>query len=186
MISEKQYADASAKIGCDEAAIKAVTHVEAAGQGFYNDGRIIIKYEGHIFHALTGGKYDAAHPTLSYPKWTEQYTEGGTKAYNRFDQAFALDPKAAMEATSWGMFQIMGENFSSCGYKSVDDFVTDLKKGEAEQLDAFCVYVNTQKLDAYLKNLDWAGFARRYNGSQYAKNHYDTQLAKYYAIYKGN
>lgn len=84
-------------------------------------------------------------------------------------------------ATSWGMFQIMGENYSSCGFHTVDAFVTAQKLGEDHQLKVFCTYVKTQGLDKFLRNQDWAGFALRYNGTGYRANHYDTLLAKYYS-----
>jgi len=184
MITDQQFNQAAAQINCEPAAVKAVTHVESSGHGFFASGKIIIKYEGHVFHHLTGGKFDASHPTLSYPAWTEKYSQYGEQAYIRFDQAFDLDPHAAMMATSWGMFQIMGENYSSCGFSTIDAFVTALKLGEEQQLEAFCWYCKTQGLDKYLRAFDWAGFALRYNGSGYKANHYDTLLAKYYLEFK--
>ena len=40
-----------------------------------------------------------------------------------------------------------------------------------------------RKVDA-LRSLDWAAFAYCYNGPQYAKNQYDTKMAKLYAQLK--
>jgi hypothetical protein len=180
MISNQSLAIAAARINCSAAAVYAVTHVEASGMGFWKSGKIILKFEGHVFHKLTGGAFDHSNPTISYPAWTERYTEYGEAGYKRFDVAFGLNPHAALMATSWGMFQIMGENYSSCGFSTVDAFVTSMKLGEDHQLLAFCTYVKTQGLDKYLRTLDWAGFALRYNGTGYRANHYDTLLAKYY------
>jgi hypothetical protein len=190
MISEQEYTTAAQKLNCEEAAIKSVTHTEAAGEGFYKSGKIILKFEGHVFHEFTQGRYDESHPTISYPAWTEKYSQFGDAAYIRFDQAFTLDPHAAMMATSWGMFQIMGENYSSCGFATIDAFVTGLKLGEDNQLDAFCTYCKTQGLDKYLREfatelaIATALFAEHYNGSRYKVNHYDTDLAKYYLSFK--
>jgi hypothetical protein len=186
MLTDQDYKDAAAKIGCDVAAVKAVTYTESGRKGFYDSGKCIIKYEGHVFHRLTGGKYDAAHPTLSYPAWTEKYSQFKDLAYVRFNQAFALDPHAAMMSTSWGMFQIMGENFSSCGFKTVDDFVTSMRLSEAAQLNAFCKFVISRGLAKYLIGLktlpgvNASGFALRYNGAGYKANDYDTQIIKFY------
>jgi hypothetical protein len=185
MLTDQDFEMEALIIGCKAAAIKAVTHQEAGGKGFYADGRVIIKFEGHIFHHFTQGKYSVSHPTLSYPKWTEKYTQEGELAYVRFNAAYELDPHAAMMATSWGMFQIMGENYSSCGFKSVDDFVTTMHMSEQYQLAAFVEYCHTQGLDHYLINMatpgqtlaNAAGFALRYNGKGYKDNHYDTKIA---------
>lgn len=192
MLQEIDFQKAAGIIGCSVAAIKAVTHTEAGGRGFFDDGHVIIKFEGHVFHHFTGGKYDASHPTLSYPAWTEKYSpEKSHDQYIRFSQAFALDPKAAMLATSWGMFQIMGENYSSCHFLTVGDFVDAMKRSELAQLEAFCAYVKIQGLAKYLVNMSLpgqalvqaAGFALRYNGSGFKKNEYDTKIASNYAKY---
>jgi hypothetical protein len=183
-MTEQDFQQAATLIGCEVAAVKAVTEVESGHTGFYRSGKIIIKFEGHIFHLYTKGKYDQSHPHISYPHWTEQYSEFGEAAYNRFNEAFALDPHAAMFATSWGAFQIMGDNYSSCNFKTVNDFVDYLKKGEAQQLIAFCRYVKSERIDKYLIAKNWASFAYRYNGALYQKNNYDARLASAYLRYK--
>jgi hypothetical protein len=184
MITEQDFQNAAVLIGCDVAAVKAVTQVESGHTGFYPSGKIVIKFEGHIFHLYTKGKFDQAHPALSYPHWTEQYSEFGEAAYNRFNQAFALDPNAAMFATSWGAFQIMGDNYSGCGFKTVGDFVDFLKIGEGNQLLVFSRYVKAERIDKYLVARNWASFALRYNGALYQRNQYDIKLAAAYAQFK--
>jgi hypothetical protein len=189
MLTDQDFINAAASIGCRPAAIKAVAMQEGAQNGFYPNGKVIIKFEGHVFHHFTQGRYDQLHPSISYPMYTEKYAQyGQLLAYVRFNQAFELDQHAAMMATSWGMFQIMGENFSSCGFKSVDDFITAMHKGEPEQLLAFVDYVKDQGLAHYLVNMALPGqallmagaFALRYNGSAYRSNHYDVNIANYF------
>ena len=51
---------------------------------------------------------------------------------------------------------------------------------EAEQLLAFVRFVKVNKLDDELRRKDWAGFARGYNGSGYAKNSYDKKMKTAY------
>lgn len=187
MLKPQDYISAATRIGCSVAAIKAVTRTESGQQGFFGNGKVIIKFEGHIFHAFTKGKYDDTHPTLSYPKWTEKYSPAHSiDQYIRFDQAYALDPNAAMMATSWGMFQIMGENYSSCGYSSVNGFVSSMHQSEAMQIYIFCAYVKTQGLAKWLVLFDTApeaaatGFSLHYNGTGYKLNHYDTIMLGHY------
>lgn len=183
MITTQQYKDLAAQLHIDTATLMACARVESSGIGFYKSGKIVIKFEGHVFHAFTKGRYDQSHPTISYPNWTEKYFQPGDKAYIRFDEAFALDPHAAMCSTSWGAFQIMGENYSSCGFKTVDDFVNALKQGDYQQLQAYAAYVRNQNLVRFLSAHDWKGYAYRYNGPMYQKNRYDKQLADAYAYY---
>jgi hypothetical protein len=184
MISDKNFYSCAQLLGCPVWNIRAVHRVESRGAGFYpGTTKLVIKFEGHVFHRYTNGRYDKSHPHLSYKAWTEQYSKSGEMgAYLRFNEAFRLDPKAAMLSTSWGAFQIMGENYKECGFKSVDEFVTVLRTGDDAHLTAFCRYVLSRKLQVYLADLtkptNAAGFAYRYNGSLYEKHDYDGQLIK--------
>jgi hypothetical protein len=71
----------------------------------------------------------------------------------------------------------------ACGYTNVGDFVA-AQNDEFTQLQSFCNYLKSTHLYVNLQNLDWKGFARGYNGPDYAKNQYDTKLAKAYSGFK--
>ena len=45
-------------------------------------------------------------------------------------------------------------------------------------------FIQSNRLDTYLRNKDWAGFAKRYNGPAYAENQYDKKLEKAYHKHK--
>jgi len=170
---------AASRLGVDVATVRAVAAVEAAGDGFLPDGRPKILFERHKFSSLTNGRFDATHPTLSASK-PGGYS-GGAAEYLRLYQAVQLDGIAAVQAASWGAFQIMGFNWKACGEKSVMGFVLAMHHGPDAQLALFCEFVIGQGLDKALRAKDWAAFARGYNGSNYAINKYDTKLAAAYA-----
>ena len=54
---------------------------------------------------------------------------------------------------------------------------------ERKQLDAFVSFVKSKGLDKYLLTLNWAAFAKGYNGAQYAQNKYDIKLQKAFEKY---
>jgi hypothetical protein len=102
----------------EAAALRAVAAVEAAGSGFLpNDpARPKILFEGHAFHRLTGGRFATQRPDLSYVKWDRTKYSGTLKGeWARLEAACNLDRAAALQAASWGMFQIMGFNYAYCG-----------------------------------------------------------------------
>jgi peptidoglycan hydrolase-like protein with peptidoglycan-binding domain len=169
--------DAAHKIGCPVAAVRAVLDVESRG-GFLADGRPKILFERAYFCRLTGGKYNQSNPGISATTWGGY--RGGPAEYDRLEEAISLDRDAALRSASWGAFQIMGNNFSECGFGNVDDFVSAMVAGEPEQLDAFVSFVKSAHLDDELTRLDWAAFARGYNGPQYKANKYDLKLAAAY------
>ena len=175
-LQESDYIDASNLLNCEVAAIKAVAEVESSGGGFQADGKPKILFERHYFHRLTKGKYSATNPDISN-KNTGGYT---SNEHARLEQAAKLDRNAALQSASWGKFQIMGENWKALGYESLQEFINDMYESEAKQLLAFVRFVKVNNLDDELRRKDWAGFARGYNGSNYAINKYDKKMANAY------
>ncbi|MED5619871.1 TIGR02594 family protein [Ideonella sp. BN130291] len=181
-ITEGDYASVARQLGVDVAAIKAVAEVEASGSGFLPSGKPKILFEAHVFAQKTGGRYNASHPNISSPHWNRAlYGAGGEHQWQRFEQAYKLDPQAAMQSASWGRFQIMGFNHKAAGFNDVQSFVNAMKRSEGEQLKAFASFIESNpSMHRALKNHDWAAFARAYNGAGYAQNHYDTKIAAAY------
>lgn len=175
-LTEQDFVNAAQELNCDVAAIKAVCEVEAPKGGFLEDGRPTILFERHKFHKFTGGRFSAEHPDISSAK-AGGYGPAGAHQWRRFSRAFALDAKAAMKSCSWGKFQIMGFNFVSAGFKSLDAFVDAMKVSEGEQLKAFVNIIKSFTLEDELRNHDWRRFAAGYNGANYKINKYDTKLA---------
>lgn len=178
---------AALKIGCEEAAIHAVISVESGGDGFLSDGsgRSTNLFEAHRFSRETGGRFDQSHPNLSSPVWDRSLYKGGAREYDRLAEAIKLDREAALKATSWGAFQILGSNHKAAGYPDVESFVAAMADSEGAQLDAFVSFVQSKNLGRYLVAKDWASFARGYNGTSYALNKYDTKLATAYKLASG-
>lgn len=179
-LTSADYERAAAAIGCTVAALRAVAEVESRG-GFLPDGRPKILYERHIFSRLTKRKFDAAHPAIANPK-PGGYS-GGRAEYDRLARAIALDRDAALQSASWGAFQIMGFNHKAAGFPAVEAFVQAMVSGQSAQLDAFARFIKSNRLDDELIRRDWAGFARGYNGPDYAKNRYDIKLAAAFTLH---
>ncbi|QIP16820.1 N-acetylmuramidase family protein [Spirosoma aureum] len=165
------------------AEVQTLAHVESNGQGFLDDGRVTIRFEPHIFHARTAGRYDANYPLLSYPDWNPKIPKSTTHSYQLFNQACTLNATAAVLASSWGMFQVMGFNFASCGCNNLKQFVSLMEKSEDSQLALTVTYLRTTGLDDELREHRWEDLARLYNGKQYKRNQYDTKLASAYAYF---
>jgi hypothetical protein len=51
------------------------------------------------------------------------------------------------------------------------------------QLDGFVRFIRINGLAKPLIDLNWAEFARRYNGPDYAKNAYDAKMAAAYTTF---
>ena len=186
------YGNAARQIGVATAAVRAVAAVESGGRtGFDHRQRPVLRYENHVFRQLTSGRYDRSHPQLSAAYGSAQYHRthrfGGTQyadeQWSLLEQAFALSPDHAVMACSWGMFQVMGENYRSIGWTNLEQFVSDMFYSASQHLRAFLGFCRHAGLVTYLEHQQWARFAQGYNGPSYRQNHYDTQLAHYFAQY---
>ncbi|MFO1151020.1 MAG: N-acetylmuramidase domain-containing protein [Alsobacter sp.] len=178
--TDNGIAKAAAKIGCEEAALRAVVEVEARGSGFDAQGRPKALFEPHRFYALLSGakRARAVKQGLAYVKWgTKPYSRN---SYDRIIAACAIDGEAALKATSWGLGQIMGENYRAAGFTSVQAMVTAFQASEDAQLMGMAAFIKSKGLDSALKALDWRTFAKGYNGAGYAKNAYHSKLARAY------
>jgi hypothetical protein len=182
-LSVHDYDTAAKDMGIEAAAIHAVATVEAGGRtGFDNLGRPKILFEGHLFRKFTGGAYDLKYPWLSkaYPKSRDYYK---WDQWSRLYEAMDLDVHAALEAASWGLFQVMGFNHN--GWGSVVPFAQDMFVSEYMHLKSFASFCKDNHLIKLINDHDWAGFAAKYNGDGFAKNHYDTKMAAAYKSFAG-
>lgn len=165
-LTETDFAENAERLRCDVPAIKTVYAVESAGRGHYADRRCIILSEPHKFSRFTAGRFDESFPELSYPDWRPgNYPPNRAEPrYGRLTAMMALDETAALKATSWGAFQIMGFNRGLCGFDTVQDFVAFSCESQAHQLECFVRFLIATGLDDELREHEWRSFAHAYNG----------------------
>jgi hypothetical protein len=167
------FASAAGSLGVSAPEVWAVLSVETSACGFLPDRRPTILFERHVFSRLTGGRFndgDISDPSLG------GYGPLGAAQYTRLNRALLLDRTAALESTSWGLAQLMGENYSAAGFPGVNEMVAAISGSEDSQLSAFAAFLKSTGLDRTLRAHDWTSFARGYNGSSYSKNQYDVRL----------
>lgn len=193
LLKHADLVNASQRLGVPVAAVYALNEVESQGRGFLDNGKPVILYERHIMYRqlqvprapeddqeqLRQRAEDLAKqaPALVNPK-AGGYI-GGTSEHQRLAQARQIDEVAALESASWGAFQVMGFHWKRLGYTSVHDFVAAMVKSEADQLEAFVRFIETDaSLLKALKGLKWATVAKLYNGPDYQRNLYDVKLER--------
>lgn len=186
-LTAKDYKVAADKLGAEVAAVRAVCEVEARGSGFLPDGRCLILFERHkfwLYLSKNRGQAFADKIAGQYPDICNRKAGGyvGKEGeWPRMDRAMAIDANAALMSASWGLFQIMGFNYKTAGFPSVETFVAAMKVSERDHLAAFVSFIqaNPTLLKA-IRAKQWAIFAENYNGENYAINEYDTKMATAY------
>lgn len=168
-------------IGVGEDELHAVLDVETRGGGFFKDGRLKMLPERHIFYRELGPgpERDAAvRRGLAYKRWgTKRYPKSSEDRYRLLSDMMSINEDAALRSVSWGLGQIMGFNHRLAGYPSAKAMVLDFLDDEENHLRAMVRFIVSAGLDDELRRHDWAGFAKGYNGSGYAKHGYHTKLA---------
>lgn len=157
------------EFGFDPKAVKALIAVECSGHGFDpTTGKIVIQFEPVYFHRYTR-------------RMIHNGVEGQAKEWEAFNEAFAIHPTYAMMSTSWGMGQVMGNNFPNLGFKTVDEMVDFCKESERNQVWCALKYIESRRsLKEAFKALNWPVVAYYYNGEGYKKNNYDYKLKTAY------
>lgn len=195
-VSKEEISKIAESIGTDYASLMAFISVESGGSGFDpKTGKIIIQFEPSWFRRLAivelkeyqrlkirfdSGKILAGAEKKLLDNWNKvlaNKVEGQVAEWLAFNAAFAINPRIAMLSTSIGLMQIMGFNFDSCGFKTVNEMWDDFKTGEAAQIRGGAEFIKSKNLlHEALLNRNWSRVAYYYNGSNYAVNKYDIKM----------
>jgi len=180
----------SRKLSIDPAAATAVLCVESSGKGFGSDGKMMIRFENHVFWRYWGKSnpeefqnhfaFDEKKPWRGHrfrnstkERWKAVHGKGQTREWEVFEFARSKHPRFSMYSISMGMPQIMGFNHRRIGYKSVGQMFTSFKEGEANQIVGLFDFVATAESDLLLalRKKDFLTFAREYNGPAQAERY---------------
>jgi hypothetical protein len=184
-LTEDQIRDLAEQYDIPYSSLKAVLEVETLGRGFYEGTMIpVVRLENHVFGKETKYKYNKTHPHLSSTSFNGRFNLVGWKEFERFQQAYKLDKDAAIKATSWGLGQLMGYHYELLDFTKPLAFVKSIFDSEVSQLVMTIDFIKESKLDQFLRDENWAEFARGYNGKGYKQNQYDVKLKNAAARYK--
>lgn len=183
--TDEDYLRIAESLKIDAAALQTIIEVEAPviTRKRALEGRPFIIYNRKIFSGITGRKYDESNPVVSNPEYDfKNHTLDQERQWNMLAEAYGLDRNAALSATEWGNFTILGGNYKSSGFDTVGEFVRFISESEANQLEAVLLgFVKGRKLEDAIKSRDWKTFARKYHGLSRLDNHVD-KLTKAYTL----
>jgi len=166
--------------GLDSQAFQALIDVETSGSGFLDDGRPKILLERHYVYRLATLAQRAALPaSVCYPT-AGGYGAPGANQWDRFEIVAAVDLDLAIRSVSWGLGQVMGDNWKTIGEQSAQDMMWRAGIAESKQLEQMAAFITTKAgLKAAINAHDWLAVARMYNGP--AQQGYDAKLTVAYA-----
>lgn len=175
--------DIATRLGVSGRQVRAVSKVESAGGGWNDQGQPKILWERHYFWK----RIQIVIPWISNPKGGDYTLDANRNSVNDSWEKLCLaacrNPIAAFESASWGRFQIMGAHAKVLGYENALEFAYSMVNDEFGHYRALEAFVRVNGLIPAMKALSTNAetcreFARRYNGSGYAKNNYHVKLAE--------
>ncbi len=191
------------ELGIDVEIALAVICVESGGNGFGSDGKMLIRFENHVFHTYFGSKSENnqkifdEHFTFNTKKrrddhkyranksddWQTSHTSQAAE-WEAFEIARQIAETEAMYSISMGAPQVMGFNFNMIGYNSVQEMFAAFSKDIRYHIMALFDFCNANGTRIqYLLTRDFLSFAKAYNGLT-APEAYEQRLQQYYEIYK--
>jgi hypothetical protein len=181
--------------------IVGVLTAESGGRAFAADGRMIIRFENHIFYQYWGKansaqyfqnfNFDQSAPANSWKghqwrpdansPWQTCHTSQDME-WTVLDFARKLEDTAALESISMGAPQIVGFNFRRLGYNNVQDMFSNFTRSAHAQLLAMFDFVRGPNTLTALQNRDYLTFAQAYNGPANATTYRDI-IQRYANLY---
>lgn len=193
------------RIELDPGLSLAVLLVESGGRNFDRTGRLVIRFENHVFWQRWGKRqpetyrahfaFDEArrwqgHRFRKDPEgsWEEVHGAGQDGEWRVFELARRLDEGAALESISMGGPQIMGFNHHLIGYESpaemLDRFAADGRFHLLGLFDFIKGPGTTSRMLQALQRGQLEEFASHYNGPGQAAR-YAGRIARYHDAWNG-
>ena len=176
------------RLQIDPTLAAALLAAESSGRGYGPDGRLLIRFENHIFFDQWGKnnqaqffsyfRFDPNQTWLDHQwradpngEWRDLHSGGQTFEWQALAVARQFDELSALQSISMGVAQIMGFNFSMIGYGSVQAMFRAFQSSAADQIGGFFRFVEARRLVDALRTDDLRAFAVGYNGPGQADNY---------------
>jgi uncharacterized protein YraI len=185
--------------------VVAVVAAESGGSGFGPEGRLIIRFENHLFYQYWGQQhqdtfnrffaFDMSSPANAWKGhlWRRDDRSPWLSFHGNQDlewqvltTARALDDTAALFSVSMGASQVVGFNYRRVGYDTVQRMFYQFARSAPAQIIALFDYVKGMNPSSpailALQRRDYLTFANIYNGPGNARTYADI-IQRYSDLY---
>lgn len=162
---------------------RAIASIETNNDGFDSSGNPRTRFECHLFNRESSSSVPCTtQDGESFSRVLEETN------YNAFQNARNINSRLASSSSSFGLFQILGNNYEMLNLNSPED-VADLSSTQEGQVELFLDFIKS-KNDGTIVNelqkeneMNYRTIAENYNGAGYRNNNYHTKLRLAYEEY---
>jgi len=115
-------------------------------------GLVIVRFEPKVFLRRSSGRLVTSDHSSQLAEW------------QAVEEAYAIDPKAALESASYGLPQLMGFNYGVTSHPDARSLLLAFQRSAREQVAGFFGFVTANALVDEARERRFVDFARRYNG----------------------
>lgn len=180
-ISLAQLSPVARRIGVRPETLRAVAVVESGGRR-----PTAIRFESHLYHRYTGGKWTTVVPYTEGPYGYSRIASETDEA--AFRRAYGYDRVEAVRATSWGAFQVLDPVRHGLAdtpeewlgrWQDEDPWTLSLELLEAWMVGWPAAMRDLHAAEGSAKYPQaWVDFARKYNGPRATEHGYHQRLAE--------
>lgn len=200
----EDYIKAAQTLSCSADFIEAVSNVESsANGGFITEDEPTILFERHYFHRLTKQRFSGyvsnavieigRQRSRDYSRYAvlSSSSSGGygpvSIQHVKLASAAKLDREMALRSCSWGLFQLMGNNYIQCGFPTIQSFINAMYRSVDDHLEAFINFIVNESRTVLIGSRRWTliealreenprAFALIYNGAK--QKGYDNKISQ--------
>ena len=195
ILQTQRIQESADRLGMEPEILAAIAKVESGRRGATS-----LRFEPHIF-LRNNKKYEGQIPYTRGDSFCPESRKGKCLEHvsykseetnaTAFEIAYAIDPDAAISATSFGSFQVIANKNirrsltggGSDPEEFIERFRSDPEGLSQDLLETYMGRVKTKSgksLIEVAKEKDWVSFAERYNGAGQAKQGYSDKLEAAY------
>ena len=162
----------------DPRVLQAILNIESGGRTHGADGRVLIRFEPHIFAQYITPEAFAKHFQVGTPKWNgdqHRYRDDAgnfvsfhgdqAKEYRALNTALELNAEGALRSISMGAGQIMGFHYAKLGYPTARAMFESFHQAQMQTIAFFNFCLSTPGLMDAIRARNWERVALLYNGS---------------------
>jgi len=157
---------------------QAILKIESGGRTHGDDGRIIVRFEPHIFARYVTPEAFVKHFQIGTPKWNgdqHRYRDDNgnfvpfhgnqVTEYRALNVALELNSEGALKSTSMGAGQIMGFNHARVGFPTAAAMFQAFQDATMQAVGFMNYFLSDPALMDAMWRKDWRTIAALYNGT---------------------